>query len=338
MVLKKYRESRLHSVYNADAFEIMNYLSTKVLVDSRDLKKCEEYASDVFGGKEYAPWLKVYTLVHGNFIEGWIPDNYYGQVVVPSLKGQYGFSSRLKPLNCKFFNSTAFPDIASFVNGVFFDRNYHYLSEEKVSDFLFQERDTVVFKVDNSRQGSGVYLINKQDFDLGFVRKLGNGLFQEKINQHSSLAEITPNAVATLRVTTLYQNDGNVINLGSYLRMGRAIDSHVKSNSQIRVAINSEGGFFETGNDANWLQIKQHPDTKIDFAGKIFPEYEASIALVKKLHKQVPFARIVGWDITVDEYGNPIVLEWNGGHNGVNYIQAVHGAVFKGLGFESLKN
>ena len=49
-------------------------------------KQADDYAIQVLGKKLYAPWLYVYTLVSdGNFKEGWIPDNFFGKLVIPEL-------------------------------------------------------------------------------------------------------------------------------------------------------------------------------------------------------------------------------------------------------------
>jgi len=39
-------------------------------------RRCEEYAVEILGGGEYAPWLRVYSATRGEFHEGWMPENY----------------------------------------------------------------------------------------------------------------------------------------------------------------------------------------------------------------------------------------------------------------------
>src|SRR5680860_512540 len=59
--------------------------------------KADEYAVEVLGGKRYAPWLYVYTVLSGAFKEGWIPDNYYHLMVIPKIQvvnGKFSFSNR----------------------------------------------------------------------------------------------------------------------------------------------------------------------------------------------------------------------------------------------------
>ena len=62
------------------------------------IKLSNEYACDIFGWIGFSPWLYVYSALAQTFKEGWIPDNYYGKIVVPALKGDYGKIADLKSL------------------------------------------------------------------------------------------------------------------------------------------------------------------------------------------------------------------------------------------------
>lgn len=82
----RYRDAHIyHSDHRKRALRIAGVISKQN--GSRLTKKLkrivDEYSSDVFGSRKYAPWLYVYTLVRGKFVEGWIPDNFFGRSVVP---------------------------------------------------------------------------------------------------------------------------------------------------------------------------------------------------------------------------------------------------------------
>ena len=47
-------------------------------------KRIQEYSKDVFGSRRFAPWLELYSAYRGEFIEGWIPENYYMRVLLPT--------------------------------------------------------------------------------------------------------------------------------------------------------------------------------------------------------------------------------------------------------------
>ncbi|TCP58778.1 hypothetical protein EV663_11744 [Rhodovulum bhavnagarense] len=101
-------------------------------LDTKLRKICDEYAKEVLGRKRYAEWLYVYCMISGRFKEGWIPDDYYGEVVVPKLKGAYGDISELNLLQSKLFDARDFADILYCANGLIFNTDFRSLSDAEV--------------------------------------------------------------------------------------------------------------------------------------------------------------------------------------------------------------
>src|SRR5665213_1301726 len=62
-------------------------------------RRCDEYAMEVLGGPEYAPWLRFYSAMRGEFHEGWMPENYYHMVVVPRIIKGLADLSTMKSLS-----------------------------------------------------------------------------------------------------------------------------------------------------------------------------------------------------------------------------------------------
>jgi hypothetical protein len=284
--------------------------------------------------------LYVYSAVANDFKEGWIPDNYYGEIVVSKFNGQYGeLLSSLKPLNSLVFKSSAFPDILSFANGLFFDPNYRTVQKEDVLHYLFKSCDRVVYKLDNSLQGRGIFFFDKQTLNLERVKELGSGLFQSFICQHPTLDSFHPLSVATLRITSVCSEAGEPSIRACYLRFGSDNDTHVQSKSHIRVPIDIRTGTFsDVGYTTDWLEITEHPVSKKRFQNSAFPSFDAACKLVCDLHRQVPFARVIGWDIAVNEQGDVLVMEWNGGHNDIKFSEATQGPCFKDQQWHLLRN
>jgi len=94
--------------------------SEKGNISEKIRRLLREYAQDILGWTGFSPWLNVYSAIAGEFKEGWIPDNYYGWVVVPKVKGLYGETGNLKPLSSKLLNTDRLPDLLYYVNGLFF--------------------------------------------------------------------------------------------------------------------------------------------------------------------------------------------------------------------------
>lgn len=333
--LLSYHYHRQHMI---DAKRILKGIeSVKGSLSHRIVRQCDDYARDIFGHRRFAPWLHVYSAIAGQFREGWIPDNYYGSVVRPKLKGVYGRISGLKSLHSALFSSESFPDILSYVNGVFFDTDYRVIDPASVKGEIFSGREKVVFKLDNSSRGKGIWFFDRESFDLSKVCGLGNGVFQSFIRQHEFFQEFGGRAVATLRMTTVIDDTGTTSLRASYLRLGDGTDTHVQSRSHIRIPIDIKSGAFNNvGFTPDWLEIEGHPTSKMKFEGKFIPAYDACLKLVTSLHKRVPYARCVGWDLALDDQERVRVMEWNAQHNDIKFSEATQGPCFSNLRWEQL--
>lgn len=333
--LKSYRHHRIHASQARSVLKTLEERHGKT--DPVQLKLAHAYAIEVLGHARYAPWLCVYTAIAGTFKEGWVPDNYYSSIVIPAIKGEYGGISDLRSLQRTIFKSAAFPDIAYFVNGLFLTRDNDPIASTAIKQLLFADREEVVFKVDHSLQGKGIFFIRRDSFDLQQIRTLGNGVFQERIMQHQTLDRFGSGSVATLRLTTAVDDNGLIALRACYLRLGRTQDTHVQSKSHIRIAVDlSSGMLAPVGYLANWLTTPVHPDTGGEFAGTEIPAYTKCVETVLAHHRSVPFARSVGWDVAIGKDETVQLMEWNGLHNDIKFSEATQGPCFADLRWDRL--
>jgi hypothetical protein len=222
-ILRRERELAYHRQHRRQAESILKAVeSEKGKTNPRLITLSREYALDVFGSSVYEPWLRVYSAVAGEFREGWIPDNYYGHIVVPVMKGLYGKISDAKALSPRLFDCTLFPDIAYYCNGLFYTPQMSILPQDGVKEYIFRGNDKVVFKSDNSLQGLDVNFFTQDNFDMRTTTSGVCGVFQRYIDQHSFFDEFSPNSVATIRITAVVDNDGDVACRAAYLRIGEA--------------------------------------------------------------------------------------------------------------------
>jgi hypothetical protein len=327
-----------HRQHMMDAKGILKSIErAKGSLSHRIVKQCDDYAIDVFGHHHFAAWLYVYSAVAGRFKEGWIPDNYYGSIVVPKLKGACQKLSRLKSLNSMIFSHSSFPDVLSYSNGVFFDAECRILPPDSIKGKLFADHDRVVYKLNDSSRGKGIFFFDRESFSLNAIYKLGNGLFQSFISQHEVFREFAKESVATLRMTTVCEDDGTTSLRACYLRLGGRADTHVQSASHIRIPIDTKSGaFHHVGFTTDWLEIDRHPTSRVSFQGKFIPAYDDCLRLVTTLHKRVPYVRCIGWDVTLDDQENVRIMEWNAGHNDIKFSEATQGPCFSDLQWERL--
>lgn len=297
----------------------------------------DEYARDVLGWRGYAPWLYIYSAVSGRFEEGWIPDHYYGHVVIPKTKGLYGGISHLKSLGRRLFQSGAFPDLVYSINGFFYAPDFQPLPEAALKRVLFAGGERVVFKADYTRQGRNILVLSRDDFDSAQMRALGNGVFQGYVEQNELFGHVMPDCAATLRLTTVIDNAGQPSLRSAYIKFGRRGDTHVTVQRLVMVPVDLQtGAFAGEGHLFNWDVVDQHPDSGVKFSGLKIPDYARCVETVLDLHGRLPCAQCIGWDVIPDRHGEIQVLEWNGAHNAVSYPQATQGPCFGDLGWERL--
>jgi hypothetical protein len=337
--MKRVGQYRFHRDHGAQARRVLHLIEKQHgRTDPANLKLADTYAREVFGDGIYAPWLRVYTAFSGTFKEGWIPDNYYGSVVVPNMKGGYGKISNLRPISRLIFEGDAFPDVVYFANGLFFTDKSVVVPEHELRDVVFEHSDRVVFKLDGSGQGNGVFIFDRANFDHEVIKSLGNGVIQKFIIQHSLFNTFASRSVATLRFTTVVDDAGGISIRACFLRLGRAEDTHVQADHDVCVPVNlATGELCEEGYLSDWGATQEHPDSGVRFSGVKIPAFAQCVATVLALHKKIPFARCVGWDVTVDADENVQIMEWNGEHNDVKFSEATQGPCFSDLKWERLR-
>jgi len=326
----------MHKTYAETALSIIE--SEQGKLNPRFKKQARDYSHEVLGRERFSPWLNVYTAVAGEFKEGWLPDDYYGRYVVPKISGLYGKTSATKPLNQKLLGTDNLPDIAYFINGLFFSSTWEVIKTKDIAGYLFADCGQIVYKKDSSNQGAGVILFEKNNFTIDKIYQGGNGVFQKFINQHDFFTEFVPGPVATLRITSVVGNSGEITCRAAFLRLGRKSETHIKWTNNLIIPIDLDSGILdERAYLPNWSSVKEkHPDTNISFAGKQIPKFEECLEFIIKTHQAIPFCRCVGWDIILDKDEKVQLIEWNGEHNDIKFSEATQGPCFADMGWERI--
>lgn len=305
-----------------------------------DRARCDAYAVEVLGHAKFAPWLHVYAHVAGSYKDGWIPDNFYDECVLPRTSGPYGELSGLRSLNMILFDAPEFPDLAAQVNGMVIGRDGRPVAATDLIDVLFGRTDRVIFKSDATQSGTGVKIIDRASFDPADVRALGPGLFQAFIRQHDLLRRLgNCPATATLRLTTACDDLGRISLRGGYLRFGQGSSEFLKSAEEVSAPVDlASGELSATGYLPSWLRCDRHPQSDIPFAGQAVPNFAECVRVAIRCHARIPYVRCIGWDLTLDETGAVKIMEWNGGHNGIKFTEATQGPCFADLNWQSFRS
>jgi hypothetical protein len=297
---------------------------------------CDDYARDILGDERHAYWLRVYSALNKEFREGWIPDTYFGMIVVPRTKGKAGQTIGRNCLGRNFFSEECSPNLGAIINGVLIDATGQMLSVADAVRRWSAKSDRLVIKRDGSNQGRDVEVL---DSDMLLTRPdllRSDAVLQRYINQHPSLVEFH-DSVATLRLTTVVNTSGEVELRAAYLRFGVASDSIVRSASQVRCVVSLlSGALSDRGFLPDWSSTAVHPSSGRAFGGYVVPSFGDATHLVRELHTRVPFLGSLGWDVSIDRDGRVWVLEVNTMHHDIKFSEATTGPCFQGLNWESL--
>lgn len=194
---------------------------------------------------------------------------------------------------------------------------------EPLESFQWKDGD-YFFKEALSGCGEGVYPVRVQNRKImindreagaeGLRNKIQDlCLVQEKIIQHSVMAQLNPNSVNTLRLVTAMKADEPVL-ISGLARIGikgSRLDNW--SAGGMTVGIDIEKGTlkkYALRRPEFAEKFERHPDTQAVFENFEIPLYDQVVQAAIEAHKMFYGLHSVGWDIAITEDG-PVFIEGN---------------------------
>lgn len=227
------------------------------------------------------------------------------------------------------------------VNGQLFD----FKTKKPMGIEEFCKRDQDLFcKLVDGECGSGVFrlrinqgnvFINDKPSTMEELEnrfKQGRYLSQEVIRQHSSMSQLHPNSINSMRLITVRGLKDQTIHVfPSILRIGTG-ESIVDNTSQGGLAVGIDlktgrlkpFGFYKP---QFGLKVDIHPDSKICFDQFVIPHFEDAVRQAVYFHSMLPGLHSVGWDIAIGANG-PIFIEGNDNWE-INGPQICNGGLMK---------
>lgn len=281
-------------------------------------------------------WHQYFYSRNGLYSEKYIPASIYSSSIIYNLNN-YQFSLAYVD---KGFYDTLFPDVnrpktfIKNVNGLFYD-DKSPLSKEEAIERCSNLKEAIIKPTVLGTWGTGVNLIHP---DNGFIPEMNMSIpdmfayykksfiIQDKLVQHPDLAKLNPTSVNTIRVMS-YRRDNEVIVLYAVIRIGR----------KDKVVDNETAGGIKADIDLQTGRIKgpafgspTEPLMPQTDSGAVLDQYQIPsfpqiLDFVKNLHYRLPYFRLIGWDVSVDANGNPVMIEWN---RSAELSQVAHGPAF----------
>lgn len=287
--------------------------------------------------ERYARYGKVDTWFHnfyqqatGDFHVDYLPEDLHYCYVDPYFNDWR--ESRYIDNKCfyyRMFTGIRQPElVASRVGGMWFVGDYQPITRQELDAILAKEPEIVVKSAQGSEGGRGVHFVEGGDFATVEPKISDDIVIQRPIIQHPALAAINPSSVNTIRLMSLL-TDGEAKVYSGILRIGvngSRVDN--ASSGGITCGITPDGKLKKYAYNVKGQRQDAHADTGLVFEGHQIPGYEKCLDMVQRLHVQVPHFRLISWDFSIDESGEPLLIEANLHYGQLDFHQLNNGPIF----------
>lgn len=318
------------------------------VIPSRKLSKCQKLSVTKYFEKNIGIttrdilWHEMYYSINNDFDVRYIPINAVFQRIISRFNNEAMMQAyadkNTYDIRFKDFNQPV--TILKKWGGDFYIDNK--IVSEKVAVCLFSTLDNVIIKPTlETGQGHGVFCFRQDNLVISpekYLQSLGNNfIIQERVKQHDKIANLNPSSLNTFRIVTYRERD-NVYILNMSLKIGHS--GEIVDNGHA-------GGYFagvnEDGTLKKWIYSlkpfskKELTESGVKVEGLFIPSFHKLKETVCNLSLLLPYHKIVGWDMAIDENGNPLLIELNINGFGVNIIQIPNGPLL-GKYTESILN
>lgn len=164
---------------------------------------------------------------------------------------------------------------------------------------------------------NGRVLKNKEEFLLSgsFLEQFGSDwVLQEAITQHPYLQQFSKTSVNTIRAMTYRSIEDDTCSVFSaVLRIGKNgsfVDNLFGGGGFLTIDLNN-GELGQCVYNRFWQSFPEINDIDFMNGRYILPFWDKIVDFAKDIAYQIPHARLLAQDITVDSEGNPRLIEFN---------------------------
>lgn len=276
-------------------------------------------------------WMRIYKAERG-FDPYYLCDHQYALLLKIINKSSNWASLSNKALTDIYMPQIPWPKVyLRRINKKLYDNEMTEISFEQAVAILQSQISYVIKPATATGGGKGVNvvdnLLSKEEISQLFDAYDVDFIVQALIVQDEELSRFNPTSVNTCRITTI--NMGSKQSFSAIFKVGRKNSRVDNWNSSILIGVDKQGRLADHGYDVNLKRIEKS-DIGVPFAGNVIPKFNEMVELTQKYHQLYhPNLSVVGWDITVEKNGNPIVIETNLDFPGILGEQVCSGTFFK---------
>lgn len=288
-------------------------------------------------------WVEYYSGLYGKYDVRFLPDSVY-YVDVDSF---YNDRQAAKYMDNKCFYSLMFSQIkqpeviAKKVNGFWLDEKFDNICMERIIRSCQEAGKVIIKPAIDFGGGNGIAIWDSQKDEVSrleyIVKKtVIDTVIQVFLKQHDCMERLHKNSVNTVRtISFYYKNEIRILSSVVRIGVGESQIDNISAGG-ISVGICDDGTLKNVGFGKTGKCFLKHPDGAV-FGECRIPCYEEICRHIKKMHKFLPYFRLVSWDFAVDCSGNPVLIEANLMNGELDFHQINNGPLFHELTDEVLR-
>lgn len=189
-------------------------------------------------------------------------------------------------------------------------------SRDDVAAFV-EGKDQIFCKLRDKTCGIGCERLNISDFEsvdalYDYLKEKQFYTIEGVLKNHPDVARLYDNAVNSMRIITLMDDDKKVHCLYIVQKMG--MNGGVVDNNSMFSPVDIETGRMKypahSGETTLGNVYTEHPNSHITIQGYQLPYVKEAVQMVFEAAQKIPQVRFVGWDVAVTENG-PVIIEGN---------------------------
>lgn len=325
--LKGYSFSRFLVTFMGEKINIIKKkkLIQSVNLDDNEIRQAQTFFKKWYGKKIPLYWHRLYQSFSGIYRKDYFPEILFSTKYEPMVNpfrpiaAQFGDKNLLHQLFGRVEGVEIPRTFFSCVNGVYRNSNHLIISRQQLCQSV-GDMYAVIKKTVDSSSGRDVQIV---DMHNGIDAKSGkrieeligeygeNFVIQDLIKQHELLSRINPSSLNTFRVMTyILNNKVNVCPIA--LRVGRnGADRDNIHYGGITVGIDDSGRLREYAFSEFGERFTEHPDTHVVFSETVLPFVDVLREKAILLHSELPWLKVISWDLSINEKGNVVLIEAN---------------------------
>ena len=295
-------------------------LKTKKTLSKEQVKEIQDFYKPLLGHSIPVDWHQYFYSRTGVFSKLYIPTSEYKDHLIGRLN--------VYPLHLAY-NDKNMTDITlpntrqpkvflKNMGGYFYSEGRAITREEAID--LCKNLGDVIIKPSLTGRGFGVKRVHLEGGVVNHSVKSVSELFdeygedylvQKVICQHERMAALNPDSINTIRIVS-YRVDMEIKVVYTVIRIGRkGMNVDNESAGGISARIMPDGRISKYAYGAPGVDKVEYTDSGVLLDGYEVPSYDKAVELVKKSHIQLPYFNLIGWDIAIEEDGEPIMIELN---------------------------